>query len=96
MLGTLLRVVQAEALGAMALRAGPPVQCEGMTRSGRRCTITSDSKLRDGDGGLVAATLQLGGRHCGFHASVFCSRRARLEGHPLVCFLDFETTGGCS
>jgi hypothetical protein len=86
-------VVQAEPVGAMAGRAGLSVQCEGLARSGRRCTITSDSKLRDGDGRLVAAPLQFGGRRCGFHASVFCSRRARPEGQILACFLDFETTG---
>ena len=86
-------MAQAEARGVMAGRAGPPVQCEGVARSGRRCTITSDSKLRDGDGRLAAAPLQFGGRCCGFHASVFCSRRIRPEGHLLVCFLDFETTG---
>ena len=73
--------------------AGLPVQCEGATRSGRRCTITSDSKLRDGEGRLVAAPLRFGGRCCGFHASVFCSRRVRPSGHLLACFLDFETTG---
>ena len=81
------------AYDAMARRVGLPAQCEGVARSGRRCTITSDSKLRDGDGRLVAAPLQVGGRYCGFHASVFCSRHVHPEGHLLSCFLGFETTG---
>ena len=91
--GSVAFTAQVEARGAMAARAGIPVQCEGVARSGRRCAITSDSKLRDGDGRLAAAPLQFGGRYCGFHASVFCSRHVHPEGHLLSCFLDFETTG---
>ena len=79
-------------LGAMVFRSAP-TQCEGIARTGRRCSITSHSKLRDGEGRLVAAPLQFGGRYCLFHANVFSTRKAYPEGRTLTFFLDFETTG---
>ena len=64
----------------MALQRIAAPQCEGIARSGLRCAITSDSKMRDGDGRLASAPLRFGGRFCGYHAMVFCARRAYPEG----------------
>ena len=49
--------------------------------------------MRDGEGRLAAAPLQFDGRCCLFHANVFSTRKAYLEGRSLTYFLDFETTG---
>ena len=68
-------------------------QCAGLTRSGRRCSITRACKLRDTTTGrLVAAPLIRGGAYCAFHAQVFCSRPTDVDDGILI-FLDLETTG---
>ena len=80
-------------LPPMAHRLADLAQCEGRTRSGRRCSITGASALRDDAGRLVAAPLLHGGRYCTFHAMVFRARKFDEEERALYCFLDFETTG---
>ena len=69
-------------------------QCSGITRSGRRCSLTSDSKMRDESGSLVAEPLRRGGSHCRFHARPFVARPVE-EPAPkaVIVYLDFETTG---
>ena len=77
--------------GAM-VGAAPP-QCAGLTRAGRRCSITSTCKLTDTvTGRLAAAPLIRGGLYCAFHAQVLCAGPADIEDGVLV-FLDLETTG---
>jgi len=72
--------------------AAPP-QCAGLTRAGRRCSITSTCKLTDAvTGRLAAAPLIRGGLYCAFHAQVLCTGPADIEDGVLV-FLDLETTG---
>ena len=45
-----------------------PVQCTGLTRAGRRCSITSEaSRVHDDQGRNVNEPLLLGARHCRFH-----------------------------
>ena len=69
-------------------------QCSGITKSGRRCTLTSDSKMRNESGCLVAEPLRRGGCLCRFHARPFVARP--VEEPPskaVVLYLDFETTG---
>lgn len=70
----------------------PPARCRGATRSGSRCSLTSESALLDERGRAVAEPLRRGGDFCLFHARPFCSQAAELHG-AVVIFLDFESTG---
>ena len=69
-----------------------PSQCAGVTKTGRRCAITSDCKLFDNTGRLAALPLQRGGAYCVFHATLFCTKKANAECCILV-YIDLETTG---
>ena len=69
------------------------VQCCGVTRSGRRCSITCTSPMVDLlSGKLVAAPLKRGGSYCVYHAVYFCAREVAVQ-DAVVVFLDLETTG---
>ena len=71
-------------------------QCQGTTKRGARCSLTSISKIRDERGRLVAEPLRRGGSYCRFHARPFVARameeRDQAES-AMIVFLDFETTG---
>ena len=54
-------------------RSNAVVQCEGITRAGRRCAITAQTDFRDGAGRLVAEPLRQGSRVCLFHLDLFCT-----------------------
>lgn len=70
-----------------------PVQCEGITRAGRRCSITSISSMVDAASKkLVCEPLKRGGCFCVFHACSFCVRPAAF-GDAINVFLSLETTG---
>ena len=47
------------------------VQCEGITKAGRRCSIDSHSKMKNERGKLVGEPLQHGSRFCLIHAQIF-------------------------
>lgn len=95
------------AVGTLPARAGHPtslfpaaerivaMRCVGVTRAGRRCTLTADSNLRDDAGRLVAGPLRRGGPFCVFHAMPCQTIAAAPPGDSivLVFFLDLETTG---
>ena len=70
-------------------------QCQGITRVGKRCSITACSKLANDGGRLASGPLLRGGDYCLFHAKPFCTRPVDLEESPcyLVVMLDLETTG---
>ena len=69
------------------------MQCAGVTRAGRRCSITSTCKLTDAvTGRLAAAPLMRGGAYCLFHAQVLCTRSADV-GDGILVYLDLEATG---
>ena len=70
-------------------------RCHGLTRVGKRCSVTSSSGWADDHGRLVAGPLQKGGEFCLFHAKPFCTRPARLDDltRMVVIILDLETTG---
>ena len=70
----------------------PPARCCGTTRSGSRCSLTSESSLLDEHGRVVAEPLRRGGGFCLFHARPFCSQPTELRG-AVIIFLDFESTG---
>ena len=70
----------------------PPARCRGTTKSGSRCSLTSESTLLDERGRAVAEPLRRGGECCLFHARPFCSQAVELRG-AVVVFLDFESTG---
>lgn len=72
------------------------VQCRGTTKRGSRCMITSESKLEDDHGHLIAEPLQKGGSLCRIHAQTFSVHRpeiSELSSSAVVLFIDFETTG---
>ena len=62
-----------------------PAQCTGLCASGKRCSITASSKLKDNSGHLVAAPLEYCGR-CLFHLELF--RPARVDEAIRVFYLD--------
>ena len=68
-------------------------QCQGTTRAGKRCSITSTSTLLDDHGRCVGAPLTYGTAFCSLHGRPFCTRPVRPDGQLLVFFLDFEATG---
>ncbi len=61
---------------AMPVRLSGLSQCEAVTRSGARCSITSASALRDVSQRLVSEPLRCGGRTCLLHMSHFCTSAA--------------------
>ena len=75
------------------MAGGAPLQCAGIPRAGRRCSITSTCRLTDAvTGRLAAAPLVRGGAYCAFHAQVLCTRSADV-GDGILVYLDLETTG---
>ena len=68
-------------------------QCCGVTKSGRRCSITSTSAIIDAlSGKLVAEPLKRGGNNCLCHAAYFCTRGVAVQ-DAVIVFLDLETSG---
>ena len=70
----------------------PPKQCNGVTKQGCRCSITSDCELKDSSGARVSDPLLHGGARCLFHTEIFTYCPCVVT-DGLVFFLDFETTG---
>ena len=50
-----------------------PLQCAGVTRSGKRCGITSDCNMKDTRDLLVCEPLKNGGKYCRLHLQLFCT-----------------------
>ena len=69
------------------------VQCEGITRAGRRCAVTTKSDFRDSAGRLVAGPLRQGSRVCLLHLELFCTEVVSARDDFIVFFLDLETSG---
>ena len=67
-------------------------QCAGVAKSGKRCSINADCKLRTDTGNLACEPLRRGGRYCLFHAQIFNSQPAVFQ-DAMLFYLDFETTG---
>ena len=68
-------------------------QCEGITRTGRRCAVTAQSDFRDSAGHLVAGPLRQGSRVCLLHLQLFCTEPVSTLDNVMVFFLDLETSG---
>ena len=68
-----------------------PSQCKGTTKSGRRCSITSKSDMKD-NGRLVCEPLLNGGKFCLYHTVIFNHFQVKVD-DAIVVYLDFETTG---
>ena len=69
------------------------VQCQGITKAGRRCSIDSHSKMKNERGKLVGEPLLHGSRFCSIHAQIFQYEPVIITSPTLLFFLDFETTG---
>ena len=63
--------------------------CCGVTRAGRKCTLTSKSALKEAD------PLRKGGQYCAFHSRPCVMHACVIQRPHLmeVLFLDLETTG---
>mmetsp|Transcript_163710 Transcript_163710/g.525046 ORF Transcript_163710/g.525046 Transcript_163710/m.525046 type:complete len:660 (-) Transcript_163710:123-2102(-) len=82
--------------------SAPPRQCQGLARSGKQCSITSRSDLRDQRTGRLAAfPLQRGAHFCAFHLQAFSLSATATpapcqhdgSGPLIVVYIDLETTG---
>ena len=66
--------------------------CHGVTKSGRRCSITSASNCCDSTGKLAREPLRYGRSHCTFHQTFFHVKRAVVKDATII-YLDFATSG---
>ena len=69
-----------------------PVRCCGITKNGKRCSLTSTSNLLNDRGISVAEPLRRGGDLCLFHARPFSFQAVEVH-DAIIIFIDFETTG---
>ena len=69
------------------------LQCEGITKAGHRCNITSKTEFRDGSGRLVGGPLRHGSRVCLLHSNLFCTVPVHEPSEFVVFFIDLETSG---
>ena len=69
-------------------RALAPVQCAGIIKAKRRCSITVESKARTDSGRLAREPLRRCGRFCLFHAQIFNSLPAQLPPAAMVFYLE--------
>ena len=65
-------------------------RCHGITRGGRRCSITPRSTMKDAAGRLVGLPLCLGAPCCLYHAVLFTTYPAELC-DAVVAYIDLQT-----
>ena len=73
-----------------------PQQCCGITRAGRRCSISAKSPFRDRNTGEdVTLPLRCGGKYCVFHMKKIVIKEPRhlTDDATRIIFFDLETTG---
>ena len=68
-----------------------PHQCEGITKSWKRWSITSKNDMKE-NGRLVCEPLLNGGNYSLFHIVIFNYHHVKIN-NAIVAYLDFETTG---
>ena len=67
-------------------------RCNGVTKAGKRCSITAQSTIRDAAGRLVGQPLAQGSPCCLFHASFFQVLPAELRDEVVTyAYIDLET-----
>ena len=71
------------------------IQCQGITRAGKRCAVTSKSNWTIDSGTLVAGPLLKGGDFCLLHSKPFLTNASQVEdfGQIVIFVVDLETTG---
>ena len=70
------------------------VRCLALTKAGERCSISSDTAMKDASGRLVGLPLQLGAQYCLFHTKALCEREVAHDRSDFVLFyVDLETDG---
>ena len=71
------------------------IRCSGVTKAGKRCSVTSTSNFTDDQGRDVADLLRNGSEFCRFHAKPFCTKPVQIDEYDnmVVIILDLETTG---
>ena len=55
-----------------------PLQCAGVTRAGKRCSITTDCNMKDPQGNLICEPLKHGSSYCKMHLRLFCTKPASV------------------
>ena len=68
-----------------------PAQCCGFAGSGKRCSITAGSRVKDRCGRRATQSLEHGAPYCLYHVELF--RPTELVVESRIFYLDFETTG---
>ena len=69
-------------------------RCLALTKAGKRCSISSDTAMKDASGRLVGLPLQLGAQYCLFHAKALCEREVAHDRSDFVLiYVDLETDG---
>ena len=83
-------------LHSMSFITQLPQQCCGITRAGRRCSISAKSPFRDRNTGEdVTLPLRCGGKYCVFHMKKIVIKEPRhlTDDATRIIFFDLETTG---
>ena len=66
------------------------VRCHATTKAGTRCSITSQSTMKDSAGRFVAEPLRKGGKLCAMHMVLFPKETAPAC-EPVIAYIDLET-----
>ena len=71
------------------------IQCQGITRAGKRCAVTSKSNWTIDSGTLVAGPLLKGCDFCLLHSKPFLTKASQVEDREqmVIFVVDLETTG---
>ena len=70
------------------------MRCNGITKVGKQCSVTSRSNWSDDRGNLIGGPLQNGSDFCLLHAKPFSTKPTQIDANRMVVFMiDLETTG---
>ena len=70
-------------------------KCKGVTKYGKRCSVTSSNQGIDDTGRQISRPLQNGGEYCLIHANTFCVERCCVDPNEMIVlyYLDLGATG---
>ena len=72
----------------------PLRRCDAVTIAGERCSINSESNVRNRQGQLAADPLSRGCSRCRYHIELLDVKPVDIDAHDVILvYLDFETTG---
>ena len=70
-----------------------PHQCHGVTRRGKRCTISTGTPFVGSDGRDLSWPLRHGSDYCLVHLQALVSRPCSAQDEGMLFYIDFETSG---